>query len=170
MRDRDCPKSYGLETKVMRLLAVLLVGIFVGHSADACLIYRISILLSDPAAQMNEHDFTFRGRIIAVDQDVMTTAEYESWVEQAGKEHAEIRRIMTEMKSALAFKVDKVWKGQVSESFIAFYTKAPCTTSPTPGERYIVFGNVDQNGENHAWGFIPERGFEEVEYKLDRGY
>jgi hypothetical protein len=119
---------------------------------------------------MNKHDFSFRGRIVAVDQNEMTAEEYESWVEKTSKEYAEVRRKIAKTKSTLAFKVDKVWKGQVSEDLVAFYSEATCATTPTLGEKYIVFGDVDENGDNHAWGFIHERGFHEVEYKLDRGY
>ena len=150
--------------------ALVLIGMLLWQSGDACQMHRISALLQDPALQMNKHDFTFRGRVMTIDQIKMPSAEYEVLVREVGEESAEVLRKSKERMSVLTFKVDRVWKGQVSENFVAFYTDAPCAMFPALGERYIVFGSIDVDDKIHAWGFVPERGFAKVEYKLDRGY
>ena len=153
----------------MRSPAIIGLFVLLSSSADACIVDPLISVIRDPAKYMQDGDFTFKGHVVAIEPAKMAADTYATLMKGKGQREERIIRIRMEETVVLTFEVEKVWKGQVQESFTAFYWNPglECDVTPSVDSSFIVIGETDENGTNHNVMLIRTWYFEEIEPKLD---
>ena len=127
--------------------------------------------MHDPAQSVEKAGFVFKGRILAIEPAEMTDDEYAALLKEDGRREADLARNRIEDTVVLTFEVDSVWKGQVTERFVAlYYSPMPmCEVVPFVDELYLVMGGVHKGGSNRVGALIHEDRIEGFERRLDNG-